>query len=768
MGSGASNTGGAGTERGLLTREMGPNGRRRLIYEFEGRRYDVSAILERRRQAIMERERTRSSRTVPPTSTPDDKPATKPLPIIKIDDQKTNRIEHHTAEYDSKEFIVRRGQPFRLAVTFGRPYNADTDDIILDFSTGNVPSYSKGTKLVFPVQDKLEEGKWGAQVESSDGTTVVLKVQSSCNSPIGYYALSVKTKVKDGDENSESSYPYPDKIYIIFNPWCKQDAVYMESDEEKEEYVLNETGYQFYGNSKRVKKRTWNFGQFEEASFEAAMYLLQDCREPVVDYERNNPIIVSRKMSAAVNVQDDGGILVGRWSKTYPDGVKPTKWNGSVDILEQYMKEKTPVKYGQCWVFSGVLTTILRSLGIPARSVTNFASAHDTDSSMTIDKHVDTDGESIKWMDTDSVWNFHVWNDAWMTRPDLPPGYGGWQAVDSTPQETSEGICQCGPASVNAIKQGHVYLPYDTRFIFAEINGDKVYWEVTDPKSHDPTLKKIRIEKSAVGKGLYTKVVGDLSGEDINGQYKHKDGSMEERLAVETAVERGSKPDTYSPDVPEVDDIAVDIDVDADDKIFVGDDFAVGVKLTNKSAEERNVDLSVIIQICYYTGVLADKVKKERRSVVVAGSQSTEALFKVKVDDYVDKLVDQSSMKIFLLGRVKETKQTLVDQEDFRLRTPNLDLSVSNTKLKVNQEFTVDIALKNPLPRTLTKCTFNLEGAGLQKPKVINLNNVSPRAEVKQKVTLKAQKPGRRTLIVDFDSDQLSQVHGDVDLEIKP
>ena len=35
--------------------------------------------------------------------------------------------------------------------------------------------------------------------------------------------------------------------------------------------------------------------------------------------------------------------------------------------------------------------------------------------------------------------NFHVWNDVWMARPDLPPGYGGWQAIDATPQETSEG-----------------------------------------------------------------------------------------------------------------------------------------------------------------------------------------------------------------------------------------------------------------------------------------------------------------------------------------
>jgi hypothetical protein len=35
--------------------------------------------------------------------------------------------------------------------------------------------------------------------------------------------------------------------------------------------------------------------------------------------------------------------------------------------------------------------------------------------------------------------NFHVWNDIWMARPDLPKGYGGWQAIDATPQEASDG-----------------------------------------------------------------------------------------------------------------------------------------------------------------------------------------------------------------------------------------------------------------------------------------------------------------------------------------
>lgn len=57
-----------------------------------------------------------------------------------------------------------------------------------------------------------------------------------------------------------------------------------------------------------------------------------------------------------------------------------------------------------------------------------------------------------------------------MARPDLPPGNGGWQAVDSTPQETSQGTFRCGPASVNAIRSGQVYLKHDTPFVFAEVS----------------------------------------------------------------------------------------------------------------------------------------------------------------------------------------------------------------------------------------------------------------------------------------------------------
>ena len=64
-----------------------------------------------------------------------------------------------------------------------------------------------------------------------------------------------------------------------------------------------------------------------------------------------------------VNSPDDRGVLQGRWDGHYKDGTKPTAWTGSVAILEEYMSKGGghPVKYGQCWVFAGLLTTGMKN-----------------------------------------------------------------------------------------------------------------------------------------------------------------------------------------------------------------------------------------------------------------------------------------------------------------------------------------------------------------------------------------------------------------------
>lgn len=86
----------------------------------------------------------------------------------------------------------------------------------------------------------------------------------------------------------------------------------------------------------------------------------------------------------------------------------------------------------------------------------------------------------------------------------------------------SVGIFQTGPASLNAIKQGLVYLPYDAPFVFAEVNADRVYWQC-ERKYGDWDMKKISTTTSSIGKSISTKAVGSSFRHDITDQYKYSE-----------------------------------------------------------------------------------------------------------------------------------------------------------------------------------------------------------------------------------------------------
>lgn len=57
------------------------------------------------------------------------------------------------------------------------------------------------------------------------------------------------------------------------------------------------------------------------------------------------------------NSLDNDGILVGNWSGNYENGKSPTSWVSTPAILEKYAENGRSVKFGQCWVFSAILTT---------------------------------------------------------------------------------------------------------------------------------------------------------------------------------------------------------------------------------------------------------------------------------------------------------------------------------------------------------------------------------------------------------------------------
>ncbi|KMQ92873.1 hemocyte protein-glutamine gamma-glutamyltransferase [Lasius niger] len=407
--------------------------------------------------------------------------------------EKENAEAHRTFNFelvhqDPAIPVLRRGQPFNMALRFNREYVDETDIVRLLFSFGPNPNVLRGTRGVNTVTNNeaylTDLEAWGVRLIGAHGMDLSVEVRSPIDSPVGVWQLNVETNTL-GRKKAPNTYNYDKDIYLLFNPWMKEDLLFMEDEQLLDEYILNDVGKIWVGPWGSSRGREWVFGQFDACVLPACQLLLE--RSGIKAISRGDPVRMVRAISRIVNSNDDKGVITGRWDGEYDDGTAPAAWTGSVPILEQFWETGNEVKYGQCWVFAGVVTTVCRALGIPSRVVSNLVSAHDANASLSVDRYYDLNNEELEYdpnnpLGEDSIWNYHVWNDVWMARPDLPKGYGGWQAIDATPQEQSDNFYQCGPASVEAVKEGAVGYNYDVTFMVASVNADLMRWK-EDPES---------------------------------------------------------------------------------------------------------------------------------------------------------------------------------------------------------------------------------------------------------------------------------------------
>ncbi|XP_028427271.1 coagulation factor XIII A chain [Perca flavescens] len=663
--------------------------------------------------------------------------------------QQINRPQHKTASYNTPNLVVRRGQEFLLRVTFNRPL-AQSDDFQLEFLIGENPSASRGSLVVVTFNSRLG-GPWSGRIVESQGVTVTLGITPTPDAIVGkfrmYVAIVAGTGMRRTKRNAASD------LYVLFNAWCKDDAVFLANEAERNEYVLNDHGVMYQGSFEAVTTRDWVYGQFERGILDACIYILDASQMPIND--RGNIIKVIRIGSAMINSKDDNGVCVGNWSDDYSMGRSPTSWTGSVQILLQYAKTGVPVGYAQCWVFAGVFNTFLRALGIPARPITNFVSAHDSNGNLKIEFIRLPDGSPDDSNTTDSIWNYHCWNEVFITRDDLPPGLGGWQVVDATPQETSDGYYRCGPASMTAVKEGLLCHPFDSGFVFAEVNSDVIFYQ----QDRYGTLTPYKVKKDYIGKAVYTKSLGSNSPNNITQYYKYTQGSEEDNRTKDRAKDYGMEMDQS-----ELPDTTLSISINAR-QVNLSQDVNLQVDFHNPSDVPKTIQANLACSFIFYTGVRASHLKYHNFTITVPATQMKSEMVKITADEYMPYLGTQRCLHFVVTGQTEDESVTAL--KVLELQIPTLTVTLSGLP-QVQQDMFANVTFTNPFNFALKACRLAMEGAGLMSEKTHFYEVIEPQASISWTESFNPRLDGKRCIVAVMDCSNLCEVRGVACVNITP
>ncbi|XP_029975192.1 protein-glutamine gamma-glutamyltransferase 2-like [Salarias fasciatus] len=406
-------------------------------------------------------------------------------------------------------------------------------------------------------------------------------------------------------------------------------------------------------------------------------------------------------------------------------------------------------------ILPGASESVSRALGIPCRVVTNFGSAHDTDANLLIENLYSEDGERLS--SGDSIWNFHVWVDSWMTRPDLGTEFDGWQTSDPTPQETSDGVFCCGPASLKAIREGEMTKKYDAPFIFAEVNADVV--DLVRLSSGE--FVQFSGSTKSVGRFISTKAVGSDDRRDITHQYKYPEGAAHQRDVFEKAQhhtklqQRGEQPGLH-------------LKVKLSDNMIVGSNFEVFAVLTNNCMEARTCNLLFFAKAVGYNGKLGDSCGFATERVEVPSGEEKRLALKLEYDAYGPVITSDRLILVSAIAIDKQTVDFHKAEKTIVLDEPDLKISLEG-EAAVNQPVKVELSLLNPLPEPLQDCSFTVEGVGLTggKPITVKIGVVGPNQEATASVEFSPGAAGSTVLLANFDSNKLKNIKSFIDVVVK-
>ncbi|XP_051833134.1 protein 4.2 [Antechinus flavipes] len=664
-----------------------------------------------------------------------------------------NNEEHHTNKISSSRLIVRRGQPFTIILHLVCPqvrgFFKVLKKVALVAETGKQPSVTNRTKVKFPVTSQGNPKCWRATIEDRDLETWTISVTTPADAIIGHYSLLLQVSQK-------TQFPLG-HFTLLFNPWGREDAVFLENEAQRREYLLNQNGLIYLGTSECIQPQPWDFGQFDTNVIDLSLRL-QEVDKEVNQW--NNPVHVARVLGVLLNNRKEQNILTTPEIQDWEDVRFLYKRRGSLPILWQWLTgQGRQVPNGQAWVLAAVTCSVLRSLGIPARVITIYDSAQDTKGALTVNEYYDQNGLPIGEHKGSRICIFQVSTECWMARPDLPPGYGGWQIVDSRLQKEGGAnvLLTCDLVPVKAIKEGVLELSPGAPALFASLNASCAVWL----RHEDGTMVRADASPKYVGNNISTKGVGGDRCEDITQNYKYHEGSPQKEELLKKVWQESAEPgqvngfpfspETWGP---------LHMLLHSSSSITLDGDVELAVTFFNYTNEEKTVELVIGILAMDYNGITITQLYKKNLLLTFQENEVRTISTSLPSSHFVQSSPENNILRLTAVATHTDSEMSYFAQRDLVICKPQLTIEVPE-KARLYEPVTASIYVQNKLDSPMEDCMITVFGRGLiYRERVYRLGSVGPGNSLYYQIQFTPTQRGLQRLTVEVDCNMFQNLIG--------
>uniref|UniRef100_A0A0K2UY36 Transglutaminase C-terminal domain-containing protein n=2 Tax=Lepeophtheirus salmonis TaxID=72036 RepID=A0A0K2UY36_LEPSM len=243
-------------------------------------------------------------------------------------------------------------------------------------------------------------------------------------------------------------------------------------------------------------------------------------------------------------------------------------------------------------------------------------------------------------------------------------------------------------------------------------------------------------------------------------EYKPKEGSISERNTMIRALRISGGETSDIRRFPGIQNNDVFFQIINLDQGVYGEVYAASLYVHNQAKEDRTLDLIMSTSSVFYTGNMAQLIKKAHESFVLKAHERETFSLTVDPADYVPKTVEYCIFVNHFTVRVEETGQTWMEEDDFILDKPKLSIRIEPELPRLYRDFTLIISFTNPLNNDLSKCDVTIEAPGIIASTKRKFRMIAANEKVDIPITLRAKKSGITTAVATFNSRELYDING--------